>query len=102
MSCVEELPAEETALETAPVVDINECERLKKSGNERFVSGNVEGALELYCKAIKVAPLKPVKKTLPRLGHDGVNSSKDVPASAETCETLSSNCSQTDSKDVAS
>ncbi|RNF27239.1 TPR protein [Trypanosoma conorhini] len=43
-------------------VDAAECERLKKRGNELFAGGAVAEALEMYRAALKVAPLKPVRK----------------------------------------
>ncbi|ESL09504.1 hypothetical protein TRSC58_02773 [Trypanosoma rangeli SC58] len=64
-------PAGDAAVARACAVDVAECERLKKRGNELFAGGKVAEALEMYREALKVAPLKPVRKeSAPEAGKE--------------------------------
>ncbi|KAH9577296.1 hypothetical protein LSM04_002073 [Trypanosoma melophagium] len=90
MSVVEELPSDEevtvqpypkVVADTGRSVNLVECERLKKDGNELFGKGYVEEALQLYREALKLAPIKPLRQPKQqRQETEGGTRSEEIPA----------------------
>ncbi|ORC93794.1 TPR protein [Trypanosoma theileri] len=108
MSIVEELPSDEeltvqpdpkVVADTVRSVDVVECERLKKDGNELFGKGYVEEALQLYREAIKVAPIKPLRQQKQRRQGEEEEHQQDTPAASSGIDSSLPNSSNSKKDD---